>query len=246
MTYITKYFSKDVLQFVEKGRFRFGTLASYGNGQLAGARFSDRKEGSGSLFGQPSNTDYQQVDRLELPGILFTNLVIKNSTHVIELESNFNELIFCATLGIYDFHHHRIMRDGLYEHEKLQYLGNAELSHYAVLDIQKFSDAIKDCCLKTDGWESGSITSENFLVSEVEYGDRDQDFKIVSGYDYRSDEKFNHFKRVVFTKPKSFSLEREIRFVLRPNYPHALPSNADAKCFESSELRAAITEIGCL
>jgi hypothetical protein len=246
MTYITEYFPKDVLQSVEKGRFRFGTLASYGSGQLAGARFSDRREGSGSLFGQPSNTDYQQVDRLELPGILFTNLVIRNSTRVIEIESTFNELIFCATLGLYNIHHHRIMRDGLYENGKLHYLGNAELSHYAVIDIQKFSDAIKECSLKTDGWKSGSITSENFLVSEVEYGDRDQDFKIEFGYNYRSDPKFDHFKRVVFTKPESFSIEKEIRVVLRPNYPHALPSNADAKFFESSELRAAIIEIGCL
>lgn len=244
---ITKYFSKDVLQHIKRGSFRFGSLASYRREEgkqsdTVAARLSDPGEGI-------METDYHFRDGLhnqqDIPGISMTNVTIINCGP-LTIKNTINEFVFCATKTQYRPKHHRTMLDGGAAQNSESYSGNGELTHYAEIDLDKFLLGLKELAPRHSGWKSEFNDPESLFFNGVDYGERASSVQVTPEQKIPNSlaNRRDNYLRTIFVKPERFSPEEEIRIVLRAFRPGFVPEGVKEMVLCGKALKRATIRIG--
>ncbi len=247
--FITKYFPADTLQFIEGGSFKFGTLQEYSSGEKAslGARMRDFTEGKREIkIAMPDTGD---IGRIEVPGLIFEDNYVdlascppRGRRYAFDYTIATNEWVFCSSIGPYDRDHHHSMRSGLNDSQTGLYPGNSDLTHWVVLDVALFSNAIRLAAIEHPFYSG--YDKEILFQNSVSYNKSDEIIPYYDNIKIGEEDLIAHSMNTVFSKPPFFSVEREYRFILRLKAPYCADVDDPAAILTSELLRRSIVEIG--
>jgi len=140
-TLITKFFAADQLKNYGKGSFKIGTLSEYRNSESSSARMADTGEGITERRSPLSSGIMKSYRTLD--GLVFSGNIWENCGSGFVASSVINEYIFCATFGDYSKDTHKKLLYGCQLSEGHWYSGNPDLTHFAVINVEKFILALR-------------------------------------------------------------------------------------------------------
>lgn len=247
--YITKYFESRFLRDVCEGSFKIGSSVDYRkqeSNEFDKVRFGDDREG---LVVRNIHAPYNTPINFSHNGIHIENFTFGGGVFMREDRANINDLVFCCTNGAYDPVVHAQIMNGGWSDSGKWYPGNKDLTHYAVIDRDRFQMALLVAVINSPQW-STSFPIETFrqngvqpflLAKPVIYGDP---FEHRPYHQHLNDDLTEEdYIRTLFVKPKFFSVEREYRIVVRPNSPSCIPNDDTGLVVQSAALKSCI--IGC-
>jgi hypothetical protein len=223
---ITKFFEEGMLENYRDGSFWFGTLKRYRmiegkeTSVVVEPRFSDRREG---IVERAHNLATGSAKNVTIGGFNFIDCVFEGNLNHILITHELNDFVFCASWGAYSRQQHLNMKDGAMSAAGTQYEGNPKLTHFVEIDLIDFLDAVSQVAPRTPLWNTKLPANEYLLHRRVTYGQTQKTSSIPpiyqgSGVELTAED----YLRTVFTKPKHFSPENELRVVLRSNAPNFL------------------------
>lgn len=236
----TKYFELKDRHHVAGGSCKFGTLRSYAaaeNAEILGARLDCSEGVHRRTF--TMHEDALPIRRVRAAGVLMEDCV----GGYLNVTDKFivNDWTYCASVGSYEARHHSLMLSG---DAVTGYKGNPRLLSWAVYDSYLFLEAVLHA-LKSHK-EYKAQRGESVLFPKIiEYTDKHSEFSIYGG-DFDSEDITDNerYLKAVFEKPKIFSTEREIRFLLRAHAPLCAPLDASPIYLQSEFIKRAILEMG--
>lgn len=247
--FVTKYFSEDSLQYIESGSFKFGTLQEYSSCENAiiGTRMGDFTEGKHEIKVKMPSTG--NIGRIEVPGLIFEDNFVdlescspRGRQYAFEYTIATNDWIFCSSIGPYDRDHHRSMRFGLNDNQTGTYLGNPDLTHWVVLDVALFLNAVR-LAAKEHPLYSGC--DKQFLFhNDVSYNKYDEIIPYRENIKIHEEDLIARVTNTVLSKPAFFAVEKEYRFILSLKAPYCADFNDPAAILTSDLLQKSIVEIG--
>ncbi len=230
--YVTKYCDDDARQCLLNGSLKFGSLIGYRKGEET--RFTDQSEG---MVERVINFQTEgPVSHFKTPIIeTFGNLgvTIKNCGYSKE----FDERVFCSSIGPYDTEHHKVMLEK-----------NSDVRHYLVFDLRRL---IAGLVHETRNNAEYTLVPGklNVVYGAISYKEkaREENPVLNASFGYQSP-KFspNEFLKSVFTKPPFYCYENEHRIMLRLHATEAPATDGHPIFVENDYLRKAIVESGTI
>jgi len=205
VTYLTKFFEAESLNYFNVGSLRFGSLEYYAaeeNRATQGARL-DTGEGSYVTNIDHDGSWLSDIDFMGIKADKTSRISIKGGT----ISGRQNAHVLCTSLGPYSIKLHR----SILCPSKNGYEGNANLVGYVTFDGQKLLTALITIACREYGLSEKSVGSWT-RNGPVQYGDREKTSKLWSG-------KRGMDWDPVFTKPPLFAPENEHRITLNKDYP---------------------------
>ena len=152
-------------------------------------------------------------------------------------------LNFCSSIGRYDRNHHRTMLEGEPFPATSPYVGDRALTHYAVIDLERFLRAVNQHLqTRSDIFPDGFSGITHQAVAYREKRNMPMDFNRVSeGVARLTREEMDE---AINVKPPIFSPEREYRVVLHGNNDAYLAFETNFVDLRSDEIRRSILDIG--
>lgn len=169
-----------------------------------------------------------------------------SDSFVLVNELELNEMVFCASAGPYSDELHKHLLEGAAVKDEGFYEGNAELTHYAVLDRLAFCQAAFEAMKKHDRFKSDETENQMRMELPVLCGNpaRQHSFAEMESYAVPTETSEENHLRTIFVKPVLFSSEREYRMIIRINAPSTIPTDAEPIDLQSEELLGSILKIG--
>lgn len=225
---ITKYFPEANWEDYCKGSFKIGTLQNYrgteGQNCPTPARMTDVFEGV-SLTGYGKDKAYLSSHRAG-DGSVWHNASFSGHGFPLIEGYEFNEYVFCASVGRYDRSHHKMMVHGYDYGDGSNYRGNIELTAYAEIDLRKFKKALRHWLLSAKCVTSKFPVSEIIDSRKVIYEDRFEARELSELEEGRRPMTLEEYLRAVFYKPPLFRVENEVRVTVQTTAPVFLQEDA--------------------
>ncbi|MBU2941426.1 hypothetical protein Q4525_14735 [Shimia thalassica] len=227
---IVKYFSETDEAYLKDGSFKFGSLISYRKGETH--RTSEKKEG---LVEKVSNLSTStQTGTIDL-GAVKSQGCFGMEYHNIKTTSDFNEMVFCSSIGPYSETHHRDMLTK-----------NPDCTHYAQIDTEKFVRTLSSIIIEDPSFIKAD-KNVNLVFGEIVYG------KVASVEEIVPDKYGNYVSppikpadllKIVFTKPNGYEHEKEFRILIRKNALDFPPIDQEQLIVTDSRLASCIDFFG--